>query len=88
MEISIAISDDIAHHILTKWGNLEQHTLEALAIQAYRFGIITEVEVQKMLNFSSRWQTNDFLKRSKAYIDYTETDLLNDIKAIRKVKLK
>ena len=47
--------------------------------------MITEAEVQRMLNLPSRWQTDAFLTRSKAYLDYTEEDLKNDIVALRKV---
>lgn len=39
-------------------------------------------EVRRMLNFSSRWETYEFLKREKAYLPYTEADLEQDIKTI------
>jgi predicted HTH domain antitoxin len=41
-----------------------------------------------MLNFSSRWETYEFLKREKAYLPYTEDDLEQDAQAIRKVLAK
>jgi predicted HTH domain antitoxin len=41
-----------------------------------------------MLNFSSRWETYEFLKREKAYLPYTEDDLEQDAQAIRNVLAK
>jgi len=35
-----------------------------------------------MLNFSSPWETYEFLKREKAYLPYTEEDLEQDSQAI------
>ncbi len=38
-----------------------------------------------MLRLASRWEVDAFLKRAKAYLDYTEADLEQAILAIRKV---
>lgn len=86
MKLSIALPDDVAHRLENRWDDVARHTLESLAIEAYRSGVLTESEVQQMLGLSSRWETDEFLKRSNAYIDYTETDLLHDIEAVRKPK--
>ena len=59
--------------------------LEALALEAYRAGEITEAEVQQMLHMSSRWEAEAFLKRAQAYLDYSEADLEQDIAALRRV---
>ena len=40
---------------------------------------------RRMLNFSSRWETYEFLKREKAYLPYSEDDLEQDVQAIRKL---
>ena len=60
--------------------------LEALAVEAYREGILTEAEVQRMLGHESRWGTEAFLARARAYHDYSEDDLDRDIAAIRKAE--
>jgi predicted HTH domain antitoxin len=85
MDIFITLPEDIAHQIESKWENLPQRALEALMIEAYRSGIITESEVQRILNLSSRWELDEFLKRSHVYLEYTEADLQNDINSIRKL---
>jgi len=70
------------------WPNIPRRALEAFALQAYRNGVITEYEVQKLLKISSRMDLDAFLKESNAYIDYTEKDLQQDIENIRKSLLK
>ncbi|MFB2772209.1 UPF0175 family protein [Pelatocladus sp. BLCC-F211] len=55
--------------------------MELIAADNYRQGCIGAAEVRQMLNFSSRWETYDFLKREKAYLPYTEDDLEQDVKA-------
>lgn len=83
MKIAIEVPEDIACQLQAKWGNLSQRTLEALTLEAYRSGAITEAQVQRMLNLSSRWDVEQFLKQAQAYLDYTEVDLEGDIHAIR-----
>lgn len=85
MNVAIELPEDIAHQLEAKWGDISQRTLEALAIEAYRSGVVTEAQVQRMLNLPSRWEVEAFLNRAQAYLDYTEADLERDILAIRKV---
>ncbi len=88
MNVAIEVPEDIAHHLAEQWGNISHRTLEALTLEAYRSGVITEAQVQRMLNLASRWEVEDFLKRTHAYLDYAEADLEQDIVAIRKVILR
>ena len=84
MNVSITIPENIADHIKEK-GDIPRLVKEALTIEAYRNGIITESEVQELLEFSSRFEVDAFLKKVKAYIDYTVEDLQADIESIQKV---
>jgi len=85
MDVSISVPDDLVQQMQNRWKNLSRGTLESLAIEAYRAGVITEAEVQRMLDLPSRWETDRFLKNAQAYIDYTEADLQEDLDAIRKL---
>jgi len=84
MECMIPIHDDVALQIKNQWPNIPRRALEAFALEAYRSDVITEYEVQKLLQISSRMELDAFLKQSKAYIEYTEKDLQQDIENIRK----
>lgn len=86
MDVHIEVPDDIVHRMKSRWSDLPRGMLQALAIESYRAGIITEAEVQRMLNLPSRWDADAVLKEAQAYIDYTDVDLKEDLDAIRRLR--
>lgn len=85
MQITIELPDDIANQLQLQPANISRRILELIAADNYRQGRIGAAQVRRMLNFSSRWETYEFLKREKAYLPYTEDDLEQDAQAIRNV---
>lgn len=85
MNIAIELPKEIADRLALPHDDLSRVTLEALAAQGYRDGKLTHAEVQQMLGFNSRWETDAFLKRAGAYLDYTEADLERDLEISRKI---
>lgn len=83
MNIAIDIPDDIGHVLAAQAGGVSRAVLQAVAIEAYRTGSITPLQVQQMLGLRSRWETESFLQRAGAFHDYTMDDLERDIAAIR-----
>jgi len=88
MQITIELPDDIANQLQLQPANLSRRILELIAADNYRQGRIGAAQVRRMLNFSSRWETYEFLKGEKAYLPYTEYDLEQDAQAIRNVLAK
>jgi predicted HTH domain antitoxin len=88
MQITIELPDDIANQLQLQTANISHRILELIAADNYRQGSIGSAQVRRMLNFSSRWETYEFLKREKAYLPYTEDDLEQDAQAIRNVLAK
>jgi predicted HTH domain antitoxin len=86
MQITIELPENIANQLQTS--NISRRILELIAADSYRQGRIGSAEVRQILNFSSRWETYQFLKDEKAYLLYTENDLEQDIQAIRNVLAK
>jgi hypothetical protein len=84
VHIAIELPEDIASR-LGEPNDLSRVALEALAAQGYRSGKLTHAEVQKMIGFTSRWETDSFLKRDGAYVDYTEADLEHDLRVSRQL---
>ncbi len=80
MQITIELPDRIANQIQPI--NISRRVLELIAADRYRQGHIGAAEVGEILNFSSRWETYEFLKREKAYLPYSEEDLERDSQAI------
>lgn len=85
MQITIELPEEISRQLQKSWDNLPQKILESLALEAYRKGMMTSAQVQTLLNFSSRWQTEQFLKENQAYLDYTEEDLANDLENLNQL---
>jgi predicted HTH domain antitoxin len=83
VNIAIDIPDDIGNVLAAQAGGVSRAVLEAVAIEAYRSGMITPAQVQQMLGLHSRWETESFLQRAEAFHDYTMDDLERDIAAIR-----
>lgn len=77
MQIAIELPDDIVNQLQPV--NLSRRILELIVADRYRQGHIGAAEVRRILNFASRWETYEFLKREKAYLPYTEDDLEQDI---------
>jgi hypothetical protein len=83
VQIAIDIPDDIGQLLAAQAGGVSRAVLEALAVASYRTGTITTAQVQEMLGLRSRWETDSFLQRAGAFLDYTMDDLDRDIAAIR-----
>ena len=85
MNVAIELPNEIANSLAGPHDDLSRLALEALAAQGYRDGKITHAEVQHMLGFNSRCQTDAFLKQAGAYLDYTEADLERDLETSRQI---
>ncbi len=83
MDVSIPLPERIAQRLQASWKDVPARMLQAIAIEGYRSGALTEYEVQQMLELPSRWAVEEFLKQSRAFIDYSDADLMNDVAAIR-----
>jgi hypothetical protein len=83
VNVAIEIPDDLGQVLAAQAGGVSQAVLEAVAVESYRSGAITPVQVQQMLGLGSRWEAESFLRRAEAYHAYTMDDLERDIAAIR-----
>jgi predicted HTH domain antitoxin len=85
MQITIDIPEELADILAVKWGNLSQRTLEALAIEGYRRGVMTQGQVKQLLDLTSFYEVEQFLKERGADLHYDETDLEQDLKTINEL---
>ena len=83
MEVLLQVPDDLGEKLQARSEDLPRRALESLAADSYRDGVLTSAEVQRMLGFKTRWETDAFLKREGAYLRYTEEDLQRDIETLR-----
>jgi predicted HTH domain antitoxin len=85
MKVLLQVPDDIVERLQVRSEDLPRHALESLAAESYRAGLLTSAEVQRMLGFETRWQTDEFLKRREAYLHYSVEDLDRDIATFRRL---
>lgn len=85
MNVAFEIPEEVSPRLAARWGDLSRRSLEAVAADAYRTGVLTAQEVQRMLDLPSRWEVEAFLKRAQAHLDYTEADLASDLATLRRL---
>ena len=66
-------------------GDLSRRTLEALAIDGYRFGELSEEQVRRILGYGTRMQVHEFRKEHDVYRNYALGDLEQDLQTLRQV---
>jgi len=81
MEITFQVPDSVADRLQASWQDLPRHALEALAVDAYRRGLLTSAEVQEVLGIASRYELDGFLKQAGAFLQYTTQDLEDDVRS-------
>lgn len=85
MEVLLQLPDDIVEILQTRSEDLSRQALESLAVESYRSGTLTSAEVQRMLGFETRWQTDEFLKSREAYLHYSIEDFEEDLETQRRL---
>jgi hypothetical protein len=75
MEITVHIPDDLASRL---GSNLSRRALEALALEEFKHGRLSKVDLRRLLGFETRAALDGFLKAHGVYFDYTLEDLERD----------
>ena len=83
MRVTIELPEDIAAALTGEWKDVPQRSLEAIAVEGYRTGVLSESQVRRLLNFESRFQVHALLKEHQVPLKYTEADLEQDLAAHR-----
>jgi predicted HTH domain antitoxin len=77
MHIDVELPEEIAKRLQAEWKDLSRGALEAIAVEGYREGTLTRDQVGQLLGLSF-WDTEAFLKRRHALLQYTDEDLEQD----------
>lgn len=78
MDIAITVPDDLGARLVERWRDLPRYALEALAADAYRQGVFSSAEVQRILGLSSRFEVARFLKEAGVSVAYGEVEFEAD----------
>ena len=79
MQLAIELPEDIAEDLRAKWKDLPRHALEAIALEGYRSGALTESQVCRVLGFETRLEVNSFLRDRGVYYNYSPAELDQEV---------
>ena len=87
MNLTVEIPDDLAGRLTAAGGgDLSRRALEALALEEYKSGHLTETELQKLLGFGTRYKLDGFLKAHGVMIDdYTIEELRGEVETLERL---
>jgi Uncharacterised protein family (UPF0175) len=85
MQVTLEIPDNLAEYLIGGDRSPSQVALEAVAIEGYRAGSLTESEVRQMLGYETRMQVHTFLAEHNVDLHYTAEHLQQDIDASDKL---
>ena len=85
MQVTVDLPDDIVKALEGQWPDLNRHALEAIAVEGYRSGALTEEQVRRLLGLESRFDVHALLKEHRVPLRYTASDLEEDMRAHREL---
>jgi predicted HTH domain antitoxin len=83
MKVTIQLPADISAALEEQWDNVPRRSLEAIAVEGYRTGALTEAQVRRLLELDTRFQVHALLKEHHVPLRYTEVDVEDDLSAHR-----
>lgn len=83
MGLKIQLPEDIERCLEERWGDLSRHTVESLAAEGYRSGILSRAQVRRMLGFETRAEVDAFMTRAGIPFDYGIYDFEHDAETSR-----
>ena len=87
MKVTIDLPADVSAKLQEQGTELSRRALEALAVDGYRTGALSETQVRRLLNLDSRFDVHALLKEHRVPLRYTEADLEEDLAAHRALGL-
>lgn len=85
MQVTLDLPDDLSAVLEAHWPDVPRQTLEALAVDAYRTGALTESQVRRLLGLETRFDVHALLKEHGVRLRYTEADFAADLAAHREL---
>jgi len=83
MQVKVDLPDDILEALEGRWPDLHRQTLEAIEVEGYRTGALTEYQVQRSLGLDSRFEVHALLKEHRVPLRHRAADVEDDIAAHR-----
>lgn len=85
MIVTIQLPADISAALGGRWDDVPRRSLEAIAIEGYRTGALSEEQVRRALGLETRFHVHAMLKEHHVPLHYTSADLDDDLAAHREL---
>ncbi len=85
MSVTIELPEEIEQQLEAQWGDLPRRALEALAIEGYRSGTLTQAQVRRMLGLETSMEVDGLLKQAGVYLEQTVADVERDAATSRQI---
>lgn len=83
MTVTIQLPADLSAALGARWDDVPRRSLEAIAIEGYRTGALSEEQVRRVLGLETRFHVHAMLKAHQVPLHYTSADLDDDLAAHR-----
>ena len=87
MQVTIEVPEDVCQAIAASH-SLDRTALEGLAAEAYRLGGITEQQLRRLLGLPSRFAVHAWLASRRIPLQYSESDLADDLTTLYELGLR
>ena len=87
MNLTVEIPEPLASSLAAGGGDIARRVLEALALEQFKSGLLTESELRQALNFETRYELDGFLKRHEVWLDYGIEDFDREMAALDRLGL-
>jgi hypothetical protein len=85
MEVTLHIPDEVAERLSAAGSDLSRRALEAFALEEYKAGRLTELQLRQLLGLKTRDELDGFLKAHEVWLNYTREDLERERAALRRL---
>lgn len=86
MRITLELPDDVAEGLATDKRDLPRAALEAIALEGYRSGTLSQAQVRRLLGYETSAEVDGFFKQHGVWLEYTLDDLKRDHETLRRLQ--
>jgi hypothetical protein len=85
MNVNVEIPDDLAQRLSADGADLSRRALEGFALEEYKAGRISKVELRRWLGIETRYELDGFLKEHGVFLNTTVEDLRDEITTLERL---
>jgi hypothetical protein len=85
MTVTIQLPADVSAALGEQWGDVTRRSLEAIAVEGYRTGALSEEQVRRALGLANRFDVHALLKEHRVPLRYLAADLEEDLASQREL---